>query len=312
MQVEDVTWVCFTARWAAQQKGHGTVGFSLLREVIEDDEDVLAAVHPVLTDCGTRIWCEVLEACGVGCWGSNDGGVLHRAVLFQGGLHSRDRGRLLADCDVDATDLLGDVTGCPVFTLVQDGVDRDGGLTGLAVANDQLTLATADRDHRVDRLQAGLQRLINRLTLGHRWSLQFKRATAFSLDLALIVNWLTQRVNYTAQEFVTDWHGENLSGAVDLLALFNTFKVTQDNNTDFTAVQVLGQAQGSVFKTNQFVRHHGGKTLYVGNAVSCRDNVSDLYTLCGIRGVGLCEAVECVTDFLGIDGQLGHLPLPAL
>ena len=36
-------------------------------------------------------------------------------------------------------------------------------LPGLPVADDQLALAAADRDHRVDGLDAGLQRLANRL-----------------------------------------------------------------------------------------------------------------------------------------------------
>jgi hypothetical protein len=34
--------------------------------------------------------------------------------------------------------------------LVQDGVDRDGGLARLAIAQDQLALAAADGDERVD------------------------------------------------------------------------------------------------------------------------------------------------------------------
>ena len=43
------------------------------------------------------------------------------------------------------------------------GVDRDGGLAGLAVADDQLALAAADGDQRVDGLEAGLHRLVHRL-----------------------------------------------------------------------------------------------------------------------------------------------------
>ena len=38
-----------------------------------------------------------------------------------------------------------------------------GGLAGLAVADDQLALPAADRDHRVDRLDARLHRLLDRL-----------------------------------------------------------------------------------------------------------------------------------------------------
>jgi hypothetical protein len=41
---------------------------------------------------------------------------------------------------------------------------RDGGLAGLAVADDQLALAAADGDReRVDGLEAGLHRLVHRL-----------------------------------------------------------------------------------------------------------------------------------------------------
>ena len=62
---------------------------------------------------------------------------------------------LLADRDVDAHDA--------VTLLVDDRVDRDGRLAGLAVADDELTLAAADRRHRVDRLDAGLERLVHGL-----------------------------------------------------------------------------------------------------------------------------------------------------
>src|ERR1043165_3279514 len=45
----------------------------------------------------------------------------------------------------------------PGALLVDDGVDRDRRLAGLAVADDQLALAAADGDHGVDGLEAGLR-----------------------------------------------------------------------------------------------------------------------------------------------------------
>jgi hypothetical protein len=66
----------------------------------------------------------------------------------------RDGRALLADRDIDAIELLRSRrAGVDVF-LVEDRVDRDRGLAGLAVADDQLALAAADRDQRVDRLDA--------------------------------------------------------------------------------------------------------------------------------------------------------------
>ena len=47
VQVEDVARVGLAARRAAQQQGDGAVGLGLLRQVVEDDQHVLAAVHPV-------------------------------------------------------------------------------------------------------------------------------------------------------------------------------------------------------------------------------------------------------------------------
>ena len=71
--------------------------------------------------------------------------------------HNRGNGRLLlADRHVDTLD-------AGIF-LVDDRVDGDGGLTNLAVTDDQLTLATTDWHHGVDGFQTSLDRLINGLT----------------------------------------------------------------------------------------------------------------------------------------------------
>ena len=76
----------------------------------------------------------------------HDDGVLERAEVLEDLDGLGDRGVLLADRDVDALHALA--------LLVQDRVDRDGGLAGLAVADDELALAAPDRGHRVDGLDA--------------------------------------------------------------------------------------------------------------------------------------------------------------
>ena len=65
-------------------------------------------------------------------------------------------GPLLSDGDVDAVQHLLWVSGIVETLLVDDGVDSDGGLSGLTIANDQLTLATADGHEGVDGLDASL------------------------------------------------------------------------------------------------------------------------------------------------------------
>ena len=70
--------------------------------------------------------------------------------------HRRNGRGFLPDRNVHAAYLLGGVTALPVRLLVQNGIDRNRGFTGLTVTDNQLTLATANRDHRVNSFQAGL------------------------------------------------------------------------------------------------------------------------------------------------------------
>ena len=96
--------------------------------------------------------------------------------------HRGHRRLLLADGHVEAVHVLA--------LLVDDGVDGDGGLAGLAVADDQLALAAADGDHRVDGLDAGLHRLVHALARDDAGRLDLDLARFLGLDGALAVDGL--------------------------------------------------------------------------------------------------------------------------
>ena len=207
MQVENVTGVRFTPRRTAQKKRNCAVGLGLLRKVIENDEDVLALVHPVLANCATRVGSHVLVARGIRGRRSNDRRVLHCSGVLKSRANRSDRRALLANGDIDASNLLVDIAGKPVVTLVNDRVQSDCGLTGLTVTNDELTLTTTDRNHRVDRLQAGLQWLVNRLTHHDTGSLELQRSSAFQVgDITEAVDRAAQRVNGTTEVAIANGH----------------------------------------------------------------------------------------------------------
>ena len=280
MQVEDVTRVCLAARRATQQQRDGAVGLGLLGEVIEHDEDVLALVHPVLADGRTGVRGQPLESGRVRRRCRDNGGVFHRAGLVERGLDARDGRALLPDRDVDATHLLGRVTGFPVRLLVQDGVDADRGLAGLAVADDQLTLATADSGHRVDGLDAGRERLLDGLTLEHRCCLELQHALLVRFDLALTIDGLTQRVHHPAEELVADRDGQHVAGTADLLAFFDLVVCTEDDRTDLVLVEVEGHAQNPARELEQFVRHRARQAAHVGDTVRGVGDYADFFARC--------------------------------
>ena len=191
VQVEDVAGVGLAARRAAQQQRDRAVGLGLLGEVVVDDEGVLAVLHPVLAHGAAGVGGEVLERGRVAGRGHHHHRVLERLVRLEGGHRLGHRRVLLADGDVDALHALAG--------LVDDGVDGDRGLAGLAVADDQLALAPADRRHGVDGLDAGLHRLGHRLAADDARRLDLHAAGLGAVDRALAVDRLAQGVDHPAR-----------------------------------------------------------------------------------------------------------------
>src|SRR4028118_634614 len=83
-------------RGAAQRGGGGGVGLGLRGQVVEDEEAVLALVHPVLADGRAGVGGDVLDPCRLRRRGGHDRRVLHRTGLLEGGADAGGGGALLA------------------------------------------------------------------------------------------------------------------------------------------------------------------------------------------------------------------------
>jgi hypothetical protein len=75
-------------------------------------------------------------------------------------------------------------------------------LPGLAVADDQFALAASDRRHRVDRLDAGLQRLVHRLAVGTPVAMISTGPLLGGLNGAFAVERIAQRIEHAADHGV--------------------------------------------------------------------------------------------------------------
>ena len=239
VEVEDVARVGLAAGRAAQQQRHLAVGLGLLGEVVVDDEGVLAVVHPVLADGAAGVGGEVLERRRVGRRRDHHDRVVHGAVLVQRVHRLGDRRALLADGDVDALHAQ--------TLLVEDRVDADRGLAGLAVADDQLALAPTDGRHRVDGLDAGLQRLVHRLAAGDAGRLDLHAAALGADDRALAVDGLAEGVDDPAEQGVADGHVEDAAGglAPSTPSSMAAARLAdgEDHGADRLLVEVQGQAE---------------------------------------------------------------------
>ena len=136
----------------------------------------------------------------------------------------------MADRNVDA--------GHVLTLLVDDGVNRNSGLTGLAVANDQLALATADGNHGVNGLQAGLHGLIHRFTGNHAGRNFFDHVGHLGVDRAFAVDGLAQGVHHATYQLGTHRHFQNTTGALDRVAFGDVLVFTQDHGANRVTLQV--------------------------------------------------------------------------
>ena len=311
MQVEDVARVRLASRRTAQRQRHLTVRHGLLGQVVVDDEDraalvlwsgglaVLARVDEVLAHGGARHGGDVLQRGGVGRGGVHDDGVVHGAVLLQRLHHAGHRGRLLAHGDVDADHVL--------TLLVDDRIHRDGGLAGLAVADDKLALPAADGDHRVHGQDAGLHGLFDGLAIDDAGRLELHRARALGLDGALAVDGHAERVHHAAEQGLARGNLHQTTGRPYLVVLLDSSDVAQQNRADLVLFEVLGHAvHGLAVNTHELqqLARHG-----VFQAIDARDAVAHLDDGAHLAGFDAgAQRVELLAQRVvnGLCGDLSH------
>ena len=213
VEIEHVAREGFAARRTAQQQRNFAIGRGVLGKIVVDAERVALGIAEVFADGAAGERRQVLHGGRIGGRGHHHDGVFHGAGVFQRLDHLGDGGALLADGDIDADHVAA--------LLIDDGVERDGGLAGLAVADDQLALAAADRNHGVDGLDAGLHRLFHRLAGDHAGREALDRVELRGVDGTLAVDGLAERIDHAADQRLAHRHAHDALGALDLVAFFD-------------------------------------------------------------------------------------------
>ena len=234
VQIEDISRVGFAARGAAQQQRDLAVGPTMLGEVVVNDQSILALGHELLADGATRVGREELQRCGLRSGRGYNDRVFHGPVFLQHADELCDFGGLLADCHVNARDVLS--------LLVDDRVDGDHRLARRAVADDELALATPDGRHGVDRLDTGLDWRVHALALGDVGRDALDRPGLVCVDWPFAIDWVAHGVDHTPDQRLSHGHFGDSSGRVNLVALTDVAVVTEDHDTDVLFLKVERQA----------------------------------------------------------------------
>src|SRR5262245_41324506 len=295
MQVEHVARIGLAAGWAAQQQRHLAIRHRLLRQVVVEDHGVHAVVAEILAHGAAGERREILQRRRIRRGGGDHDRVVERAILLQHLDELGDAGTLLADRDVDAVQLDLLVVRLVERLLVEDGVEDDRSLAGLAVADDQFALAAADRNERVDGLQ-----LVHRLAWNDARRLHVDAAALLGLDRLLPVDRVAERIDHAAEQPLTHRHVDDGARALDGLAFLDLAVVAEDDDADIVHFEVERHAAHATLELDHFAGFDVVEAVDAGDAVTDRQHLPDLGDL-GFLAEILDLLLEDCRDFGGAD-----------
>ncbi len=268
MQVKHVTGISLTARRPTQKQGQFAVCGSLLGEVVINDQDVLALGHKRFTHSGSRKRGKIKQRGRVGGSSGDNDSILHRTRFLQFLQHVGHSGLFLAHGNVNADYISA--------LLVNNGVNRNSSFAGLAVAKDKFPLAAANRDHRVNGLDPGLEGLVHRLPEDHAGGDFFYRVKFVTANRALPVQGLAQRVHHAADQGIAHRHGHDPAGALNGITLLDVLVRPENNAPDVVFFQVQGHPQHAAGEFQQFHGHTFHQAIHTGDTVTYCENGTDI------------------------------------
>src|SRR5690606_5448054 len=261
---------------------HLAIGDGLLRKIVIDDHRVHAVVAEIFAHRAAGVGREELQRSGLRCGRGDDDRIFHRAIFFELADDLRDGRTLLADGDVDAIELLRLVIAGVRLLLIDEGVDRDGGLAGLTVADDQLALAAADGNERVERLEAGLDGFVDRGARDDARRLHFDAHALVGLDRALAVDRIAETIDDAAEQALADGDVDDRAGALDGVAFLDLRVRAEDHDADIVGFEVERHALHAIGELDHFTGLDIVEAVDAGDAGADRENRADLAD----RGVG--------------------------
>ena len=180
--------------------------------------------------------------------------------------------------------------------MVDDRIDGHGGLASLTVTDDQFTLSTTHRHHRIDRLQTGLHRLRHALARDHTRGNLFQHIGQLGVDRTLAIDRLAERVHDTSQQLRTHGNGQNSASRLDCVAFPDVLVASKDHCADRIALQVQSKTKGLAWEFDHFTLHHVRQTVDATDPVGHRDDRT-LIPGVGIDGEVLDLRFQQFADF---------------
>merc|ERR550532_3472714 len=114
-------------------------------------------------------------------------------------------------------------------------------------------LVVANGHQAVHSLDSSLHRLLDRLPGDDARGLESNSVPLLAADGALAVNGVTQGIDNTSKDLVTNGNIHNCSSSLDNVSLLDELVITENDNTNVVGLQVEGHAFQSRAKFHHFL-----------------------------------------------------------
>src|ERR1700722_3189241 len=286
MHVEYITGIGFAPGRLTRQQRDLAMGGSVLCQIVNHDQRVLAAITEIFRHGETGKRRDPLQPGGACRTGSHYDAALRGSVFLDRIDGAPDARTLLPNRDIDTDDVAG--------LLVDNRIYRDRRLADGTIADDQFALATAEREQGINDDEPGLNRLDHEIPIDDRWRRTLDRLLCVGRDRAHPVEWPAERIDDTTEHRRPHWNAHHVSRAPHHVTGLNRIDIVQQNATDATAFEHLGEAELSFAEVQQLIEPDVGQPGDKRNAVSHLFDPTDLFRLRAKHRAaqfrpGLCE-----------------------
>jgi hypothetical protein len=144
------------------------------------------------------------------------------------------------------------------------------------IADDQLALPAADVRHRVDRLDAGLERLLHWLALDDSRRLELERAPLARIDVPGAVERLPERIDDAAEHGLADGDADDRARPPHRLALLHVLPLAEERDADVVLLEVESDPDHAVLELEPLERNAVLEPVDAGDPVADLEDGADL------------------------------------
>ena len=163
--------------------------------------------------------------------------------------------------------------------MVDDGVDRDGCLAGLAVADDEFALAASEGNHRIDDQNPGREGPRHERPVDDGrgrsldWGQRLRRERRSPIERR------AKRVDHAAKERFPNGNAGNLAGAMHDAPGRDFPRVAKQHASDTVLAKVDGEAMEAAFEYEQLIKPCAGQARNHRDAVADLDDMANMFDL---------------------------------